>query len=232
MCQEKLSQWKKANNDHKKWVGRRVGGCRVEIGGSGTGSEEKYLYLGSTELQHIAWPGTGDCKAGRENSLVMNRGYYHRWICTVGDVFRGTSRGWRISQRDSVWHVMIGRERWTHGGHQQCAGGDQVIRWSGNTLDTLLVYAYAYAPLQQCSYVVALPLSLHALQGTSSPQQQPSGFSQPDHLRNFKYQQIPISRMDFKKSVALRSIHLLSSRRLSAPSSCAIERTKQQASAL
>lgn len=58
----------------------------MEIGGSGTGSEEKYMYLGSPELQHIAWPGTGDGKAGRQNSLVMDRGYYHCWICTVGDI--------------------------------------------------------------------------------------------------------------------------------------------------
>lgn len=38
----------------------------MENRGSGTASEGKYLYLGSTKLQHIARPGIGECKAGRE----------------------------------------------------------------------------------------------------------------------------------------------------------------------
>lgn len=97
----------------------------MENRGSGTASEGKYLYLGSTKLQHIARPGIGECKAGREFTCD------EQGILSPLDLHKGrcfSSGGWRISQRDSVWHVMIGWERWSNGGHQQCAGGDQVIR--------------------------------------------------------------------------------------------------------
>ena len=96
----------------------------MENGGSDTGSEEKYLYLGNTELQHIAWPSTRDCKAGREFTCdgqgdIINVGFA-QWemfpkqaVASITTRFCLARYDW-LGKVDTWWSPAM-RRRWSGG---------------------------------------------------------------------------------------------------------------------